>query len=77
MIAGVLCVCLSFVSCNRAICMILVCIKCVNCSILFLIPSILSATKSIKSILSVCSIIGRWKRGAGGCLEGAVVVGLE
>ena len=51
MIAGVLCVCLSFVSCHRAICMLLVCMKCVNCFILFLIPSMLSCSMFMLCVL--------------------------
>ena len=59
---GVLCVCLSFVSCNRVICMLLVCMKCVNCSILFLIPSMLLQYVYVMCS-GVCSIVGRGVRG--------------
>ena len=67
MIAGVLCVCLSFVSCNRAICMLLVCIKCVNCSILFLIPSMLSCSMFMLCVLVFVLFLGE---GCGGLFGG-------
>ena len=65
----VLCVYLYFVSCNKAICMLLVCMKCVNFTILYLILSILS-----------CSVFYYWESDAGGLFGGegrAVEVGLE
>ena len=64
---GVLCVCLSFVSCNRAICMLLVCMKCGNCSILFLIPSMLSCTMFMLCALVFLLLLGE---GCGGLFGG-------
>ena len=73
MIAGVLCVCLSFVSCNRVICILLVCMKCVNCSILFLIPSVLGCNMFMLCVLVFVLLLGE---GCGGLFGGgAVVVG--
>ena len=68
---GVLCVYLSFVSCNRAICMLLVCMKCVDCSILFLIPSMLSCSIFMLCVLVFVLLLGE---GCGGYLEGVAVV---
>ena len=41
----------AFFSFNRAICMLLVCMKCVNCSILFLIQSMLSCSMFMLCVL--------------------------
>ena len=60
MIAGFLCVCLSFVSCYRSICMLLVCMKCVNYSILFLILSVLSCSMCMLCVLVFVLLLGEW-----------------
>ena len=74
MIEKVLCVCVKLVSCNRAICMLLVCMKCVNCSILFLIPSMLSCSMFMLCVL----LLGEGCRGlfGGGGSRGRAGVGV-
>ena len=73
-----MCVCLSFVSCTRAICMLLVCMKCVNCSILFLISSMLSCSMFILCVLVFVLLLGERCRGlfGGGGGGGWAVVGV-
>ena len=58
LIAWVLCVCLSFVPCNRVICMSLVCMKCVNC-FFFISDTIYIKLLYVYVVTVVCSIIGR------------------
>ena len=69
-----MCVCLSFVSCNRAICMLLMCMKCVNCSILFLVPCMLSCSMFMLCVL----MLGEGCRGlfGGGVSGGWAIVGV-
>ena len=70
--------CLSFVSCNRAICMLSVFMKCVGYSIMFVIPSMVSCSIFMLCVLVSIVLLGdRYKglfgAGSGGGWAGAGV----